>query len=95
MPIAPREKSWLPAVAVSHRLPSRLAARGAIVGNALFPNLTGYTMKIINRFLPGAAGEAARIAGWRASAPTNTGMDDASGRSRDDRKTTKSEVQSL
>jgi short-subunit dehydrogenase len=33
------------------------AARGAIVGNALFPNLTGYAMKIINRFLPGAAGE--------------------------------------
>src|SRR6266576_1688137 len=35
-----------------------MAARGAIVGNALFPNLTGYMMKIINRFLPGAAGEA-------------------------------------
>jgi NAD(P)-dependent dehydrogenase (short-subunit alcohol dehydrogenase family) len=33
------------------------AARGAIVGNALFPNLTGYLMKIINRFLPDAAGE--------------------------------------
>jgi NAD(P)-dependent dehydrogenase (short-subunit alcohol dehydrogenase family) len=32
------------------------AARGAIVGNALFPNLTGYAMKIVNRFLPGAAG---------------------------------------
>src|SRR5215471_746460 len=28
------------------------AARGAIIGNALFPNLTGYVMKIINRFLP-------------------------------------------
>ena len=27
-------------------------ARGAIVGNALFPNLTGYAMKIVNRFLP-------------------------------------------
>jgi short-subunit dehydrogenase len=35
-----------------------MAARGAIVGNALFPNLTGYMMKIINRFLPGAIGEA-------------------------------------
>jgi NAD(P)-dependent dehydrogenase (short-subunit alcohol dehydrogenase family) len=35
-----------------------MAARGAIVGNALFPNLTGYMMKIINRLLPGAAGEA-------------------------------------
>ncbi len=31
------------------------AARGAIFGNALFPNLTGYMMKIVNRFLPGAA----------------------------------------
>ena len=33
------------------------AARGAIVGNALFPNLTGYAMKFVNRFLPDAAGE--------------------------------------
>jgi short-subunit dehydrogenase len=33
------------------------AARGAIVGNALFPNLTGNLMKLINRFLPDAAGE--------------------------------------
>ncbi len=33
------------------------AARGVIVGNALFPNLTGYAMKIVNRFLPNAAGE--------------------------------------
>jgi NAD(P)-dependent dehydrogenase (short-subunit alcohol dehydrogenase family) len=32
------------------------AARGVIVGNALFPNLTGYAMKIVNRFLPDAAG---------------------------------------
>src|SRR5436305_3851366 len=31
------------------------AARGAIAGNALFPNLTGYAMKIVNRFLPDAA----------------------------------------
>jgi NAD(P)-dependent dehydrogenase (short-subunit alcohol dehydrogenase family) len=31
------------------------AARGAIAGNALFPNLTGYAMKIVNRFLPVAA----------------------------------------
>jgi len=35
-----------------------LAARTAIIGNAVFPNLTGYLMKIINRFLPGAAGRA-------------------------------------
>ncbi|HZS17702.1 MAG TPA: SDR family oxidoreductase [Candidatus Udaeobacter sp.] len=34
-----------------------LAARTAIVGNAFFPNLTGYMMKIINRFLPGTAGQ--------------------------------------
>jgi NAD(P)-dependent dehydrogenase (short-subunit alcohol dehydrogenase family) len=32
------------------------AARLQIVGNALFPNLTGYLMKIVNRFLPGTAG---------------------------------------
>ena len=31
------------------------AARGAIVANALFPNVTGYAMKIVNRFLPDAA----------------------------------------
>jgi NAD(P)-dependent dehydrogenase (short-subunit alcohol dehydrogenase family) len=29
------------------------AARTAILGNALFPNLTGYWMKVVNRFLPG------------------------------------------
>jgi NAD(P)-dependent dehydrogenase (short-subunit alcohol dehydrogenase family) len=34
------------------------AARGAILGNALFPNLTGYMMKIVNRFLPGTNDEA-------------------------------------
>ncbi len=33
------------------------AARGAIVGNALFPNFTGYAMKIVNRFLPDVSGE--------------------------------------
>jgi len=33
------------------------AARGAIAGNGLFPNLTGYAMKIVNRFLPEAGGE--------------------------------------
>src|SRR5947207_11978084 len=32
-------------------------ARTTILGNALFPNLTGYTMKFVNRFLPGVAGE--------------------------------------
>jgi NAD(P)-dependent dehydrogenase (short-subunit alcohol dehydrogenase family) len=33
-------------------------ARGAIAGNALFPNLTGYAMKIVNRFLPDASDES-------------------------------------
>src|SRR5213082_4159366 len=34
------------------------AARGAIAGNALFPNLTGYAMKIVNRFLPDVTDES-------------------------------------
>src|SRR6266704_3266039 len=33
------------------------AARTAILGNALFPNLTGYAMKIVNYFLPAAGDE--------------------------------------
>ena len=33
------------------------AARAAILGNALFPNLTGYAMKLANRLLPGTGGE--------------------------------------
>jgi short-subunit dehydrogenase len=33
------------------------AARLQIVANALFPNLTGYAMKMVNRFLPGAGQE--------------------------------------
>jgi NAD(P)-dependent dehydrogenase (short-subunit alcohol dehydrogenase family) len=28
------------------------AARGAVFGNALFPNLAGYAMRLVNRFLP-------------------------------------------
>lgn len=32
------------------------AARGAILGNALFPNLTGYLMRLVNRFLPKPSG---------------------------------------
>jgi NAD(P)-dependent dehydrogenase (short-subunit alcohol dehydrogenase family) len=32
------------------------AARGAILGNALFPNLTGYVMRLVNRFLPKLGG---------------------------------------
>jgi NAD(P)-dependent dehydrogenase (short-subunit alcohol dehydrogenase family) len=33
------------------------AARGAILGNALFPNFTGHAMKVVNRLLPGAAND--------------------------------------
>ena len=33
------------------------AARTAILGNALFPNITGYAMKIVSRFLPERAGK--------------------------------------
>src|SRR5881296_3318869 len=33
------------------------AARKIILGNALFPNLTGYVMKFVNRLLPGTGGE--------------------------------------
>jgi len=33
------------------------AARSAVAGNALFPNLTGYAMKVVNRFLPSPADE--------------------------------------
>jgi len=32
------------------------AARGAIFGNALFPNLTGYMMRFVNQFLPKPSG---------------------------------------
>ena len=31
-------------------------ARAAILGNALFPNLTGYAMQVVNSFLPESAG---------------------------------------
>src|SRR6266705_200046 len=32
------------------------AARAALLGNALFPNITGYMMKLVNRVLPKSAG---------------------------------------
>src|SRR5436305_4870544 len=35
------------------------AARGAIVANAVFPNVTGHAMKIGNRFLPGPGSQGA------------------------------------
>jgi len=35
------------------------AARAAILGNALFPNLTGYMMKLASRFLPGTGDKEA------------------------------------
>jgi NAD(P)-dependent dehydrogenase (short-subunit alcohol dehydrogenase family) len=38
------------------------AARGAIAGNALFPNLTGHVMKMVNRVLPGVADETGKRA---------------------------------
>jgi NAD(P)-dependent dehydrogenase (short-subunit alcohol dehydrogenase family) len=40
------------------------AARGAILGNAFFPSLTGYVMRLVNRFLPkpsGAEGNQLRV----------------------------------
>ena len=51
------------------------AARKIVLGNALFPNLTGYLMKFVNRLLPGTGGEQGnesragsevpqRIPGW-------------------------------
>jgi NAD(P)-dependent dehydrogenase (short-subunit alcohol dehydrogenase family) len=40
-----------------------LAARSAVLGNALFPNLTGYAMKLVNRFLPQAIGEEGNTSG--------------------------------
>src|SRR4029078_6939410 len=48
-------------------------ARGAIAGNALFPNLTGYAMKIVNRFLPDAADENREPSRARADAPEESG----------------------
>jgi short-subunit dehydrogenase len=33
-------------------------ARGAVAANALFPNLTGYAMKIVNRLLPDVADQS-------------------------------------
>jgi short-subunit dehydrogenase len=42
------------------------AARKIVLGNALFPNLTGYLMKFVNRLLPGTGGEQGNEsrAGW-------------------------------
>ena len=34
-----------------------LAVRAAVIGDALFPNLSAHAMTVANRFLPGAAGE--------------------------------------
>ena len=60
-------------------------ARGAIAGNALFPNLTGYAMKIVNRFLPDVVRRKRRaVAGWFGAPTTNAGMDDTPGRPRDE-----------
>jgi NAD(P)-dependent dehydrogenase (short-subunit alcohol dehydrogenase family) len=48
------------------------AARGAIVGNALFPNLTGYAMRMVNRFLPDAADESGSHARPGSELPRKT-----------------------
>src|SRR5213079_3257213 len=42
-------------------------ARTTILGNTLFPNLTGYLMKFVNRLLPGTGGERGNQswAGWQ------------------------------
>ena len=48
-----------------------LAARAAIIGNALFPSLTGHAMKLVNAFLPGptdSSGDALRSGGESRSA---------------------------
>ena len=35
-----------------------LAVRAAVIGDAVFPNLSAHAMTLVNRFLPGAVGEA-------------------------------------
>jgi NAD(P)-dependent dehydrogenase (short-subunit alcohol dehydrogenase family) len=48
-----------------------LPAKIGIAGNALFPNLTGYAMKLLNRLLPGptnASGNQLR-SGWESRGP--------------------------
>ena len=47
-------------------------ARGAIAGNALFPNLTGYAMKIVNRFLPDVSDESGEHARTGSELPRLT-----------------------
>jgi NAD(P)-dependent dehydrogenase (short-subunit alcohol dehydrogenase family) len=53
-----------------------VAARVGILGNALFPSLTAYAMKLINHILPGAtdsSGDELR-SGWQSrEAPSNHG----------------------
>src|SRR5262249_56951177 len=44
-------------------------ARGAIAGNAMFPNLIGYAMKIVNRFLPHVADENGEQSPARSQLP--------------------------
>ncbi len=47
--------------ACRHRRPEitlTLAARAAVIGNAIFPSLTGHLMNMVNRFLPNATDSA-------------------------------------
>ena len=48
------------------------AARSAVAGNAFFPNLTGYVMKLVNRFLPEAGGEEGNKSRAGAQLPRRT-----------------------
>ena len=84
MPLALRERFLLPAGEAQPSLTLTFAARGAILGNALFPNFTGYAMKIVNRLLPGAAGdEGNESRAGSETSPVGSSLADASYRSCD------------
>ncbi len=48
-----------------------LSARAGIIGNAVFPNLTGHAMKLVNRFLPKPVGPEGDqlLSGWQSRSP--------------------------
>ena len=56
MPSARRKKLLPPAGGGQSSLVIGLPARAAIIGNALFPSLTGEVMKLVNRLLPKPVG---------------------------------------
>jgi len=68
--------------AVTHRLASFVPRRDR--REPLFPNLTGYAMKIVNRLLPDAADKAGTVRAGSEAPTTNSGMDDTPGRPRDE-----------